>query len=62
MYTSYSMQQKKVQRKLLRYINFKLNIPYAPHNYELVAIHLGLVFLSKRRHVSGIEFLDGILR
>jgi len=41
-----------------------LNIHCKPHNYlyEPVASQLGLVSLAKQRGISGIKFLDRLLR
>ena len=56
-----SLKLESVQRKFLRY-QAKLNIPCESHNYNLVALQVGLVSLAERKCILENKFLDGMLR
>lgn len=56
-------QIEHVQRRFLRYTStsFILKIPYTPHIYTPIAIHLGLASLAARHRIASIKFLKGLL-
>jgi hypothetical protein len=52
---------ERVQRKFLRMVAFRLNIPCPPHDYTPVLTELGLSSLANRRHAANLLFLSKLL-
>lgn len=53
-----SCQLERVQKKILNFVGYTLNVECLPHDYSSVLVHLNMKSLADQRRIANLVFLN----